>query len=147
MIALTIKGEPQGKGRPRFRKNGFAYTPLKTRDYEEQIRSEFHKKNSEAVPVYPKGVAVEVYLGIYCGIPKSYSQIKAHRCLIGEILPAKKPDVDNIIKCLDSLNGLAWHDDSQITKVYAAKHYSRDPRLEIRIVEANANVGGLIEEL
>ena len=31
----------------------------------------------------------------------------------GEMLPTKKPDVDNIIKIiLDSLNGLAYKDDA-----------------------------------
>lgn len=36
-ITVTIPGEPVGKGRPKFTKAGTAYTPPKTRAYENKV--------------------------------------------------------------------------------------------------------------
>ena len=33
-----------------------------------------------------------------------------------------KPDADNIAKLMDGLNGVAWHDDAQVTKLLVIKH-------------------------
>ena len=53
-----------------------------------------------------------------------------------QIMPTKRPDVDNVIKCVaDGLNGIAWRDDSQIVSVLANKFYSTRPRVEIEITE------------
>ena len=50
--------------------------------------------------------------------------------------PTKKPDSDNIIKIiLDALNGVCYHDDSQICKIYFEKKYSEIPKVEITIKE------------
>ena len=35
---FTVKGQPKGKGRPGFTKNGYVYTPESTRIYEEEIK-------------------------------------------------------------------------------------------------------------
>ena len=37
-IIITVPGEPRGKGRPRFTKRGFTYTPKDTADYEQKVR-------------------------------------------------------------------------------------------------------------
>lgn len=43
----------------------------------------------------------------------------------GSVRPTKKPDVDNIVKIvLDALNGLAWHDDAQVTFLAVSKEYT-----------------------
>jgi Holliday junction resolvase RusA-like endonuclease len=50
--------------------------------------------------------------------------------------PTKRPDWDNLGKLVsDSLNGLAYKDDSQIVEATAAKYYSDRPRVEIEITE------------
>ena len=50
--------------------------------------------------------------------------------------PTKKPDSDNIIKIiLDALNGICYHDDSQVCKIYFEKKYSEIPKVEITIKE------------
>ena len=38
---LTIPGEPVGKGRPRFTKNGHSFTPEKTVNYENLVKLYF----------------------------------------------------------------------------------------------------------
>lgn len=49
--------------------------------------------------------------------------------------PAKRGDLDNSIKVLlDSLNGIAYQDDSQIVKIIAQRfNDKRNPRAEITI--------------
>lgn len=41
--------------------------------------------------------------------------------LAGEIRPTKKPDMDNVVKIIaDSLNNLAYYDDTQIVEAVSA---------------------------
>ena len=50
------------------------------------------------------------------------------------ISPIKKPDMDNIAKIiLDSLNGLAYLDDKQVTKLVIWKKYGDIPKVEVNI--------------
>jgi Holliday junction resolvase RusA-like endonuclease len=44
-----------------------------------------------------------------------------------------KPDLDNIIKQLDALNGIVWKDDSKIAALTSTKSYSEEPRLVINV--------------
>lgn len=56
----------------------------------------------------------------------------AELMLNGELLPAKKPDIDNIVKAvLDALNEVAYRDDTQVVELQVRKQYSERPRLEI----------------
>ena len=71
-------------------------------------------------------------------IPKSMT--KKNRQLIeeGKLHPTKKPDLDNVAKIvLDSLNGIAYSDDSQIVKLNVEKHYSENPRVEVTLYEVD----------
>ena len=50
----------------------------------------------------------------------------------------KKPDVDNIGKSiLDSLNGIAYQDDSQVSEVHVSKKYGRTAGVEVEILYYN----------
>ena len=42
-LLFRVNGMPQGKARPRFTRQGRAYTPKKTRDYEADIKAAAHK--------------------------------------------------------------------------------------------------------
>ncbi len=54
--------------------------------------------------------------------------------LEGKIRPTKKPDIDNILKSVfDSLNQVAFYDDTQIIEIQASKYYSDISRIEIQI--------------
>ena len=45
-----------------------------------------------------------------------------------------RPDLDNMAKaCLDSLNGVAWHDDSQVRRLVVEKSYGTEARTTVRI--------------
>lgn len=56
--------------------------------------------------------------------------------LEGRILPLKKPDTDNIVKVVsDALNGVAYHDDTQIASIWAEKIYSEVEGLNVTVEE------------
>ena len=57
----------------------------------------------------------------------------------GEIRPAKRPDLDNILKAAtDACNGIAYVDDRQIVSLFARKEYATTPRLEILVTGLEA---------
>ncbi len=54
--------------------------------------------------------------------------------LVGDILPTKRPDSDNIVKIiLDALNGVAYQDDSQVCKIHFAKIYAKTSEIRVLI--------------
>jgi len=129
---ITIPGEPQGKGRHRMTKKGHTYTPKKTKVYEDTVKIIFKSK-------YKKQLEGELIAEItaYLKIPKSATKGKKLAMKHNEVRPTKKPDGDNIAKIiLDSLNKLAYHDDSQVVDLVVRKWWTLDnPRVEVVIRE------------
>lgn len=69
-------------------------------------------------------------------IPESWSKKNKEKALKGEIMPNKKPDLDNIAKIiLDGLNGVAYTDDKQVTSMEIEKVYSDEPCVVVYIAE------------
>lgn len=130
MIKVIIPGEPKGKGRPRMStKTGRAYTPQDTVNYENWVKLCYQDQSKE----YLEG-QIDATIVAYYSIPKSTSKKKMGSMLSGEIRPTKKPDLDNIVKgVLDSLNGIAYKDDSQVVKVVTEKFYAEQPRVELQL--------------
>ena len=127
-LEFTVPGAPVGKGRPRFTRTGRSYTPERTARYENLIALAFREKYPNWVPC--EGY-VEMTMFAYFEIPKSWSKKKQEKAMRGEIRPAKKPDLDNISKMKDALNGIAWKDDAQVVEEHLSKHYCRAPRLDV----------------
>ena len=74
-VRFTIRGEPKGKGRPRFCRNtGHAMTPKDTVNYETLVRTEY----SAAYPEFkfPDGTMLDMRIMAYYSIPKSASKKK-----------------------------------------------------------------------
>lgn len=132
-LTFTIPGEPKGKGRPRLGRSGHAYTPHDTASYENLVKVCFKDKYPDEAPI-ETGTEVECLILAFYGIPKSVSKKNREKMLDGQIRPVKKPDADNIIKIVcDALNGIAYHDDSQIVRVTLAKWYSDTPRVMCKL--------------
>ncbi len=134
-VKFTVLGEPKGKGRPRFaRATGHAITPKDTVAYENLVRMEFTNQCGEVR--FPDGSMLDMRIMAYYSIPKSASKKKKGLMLEGAIRPTKKPDMDNVVKIVaDSLNNIAYHDDTQIVDCQCRKFYSEQPRIEVRIME------------
>jgi Holliday junction resolvase RusA-like endonuclease len=127
-LTIRIPGTPQGKGRPRFTRTGRVYTPAKTKAYENAIgwaARAVHKGE-------PFTGVVHVRIIANMPIPKSWPKAKRLSALLGEIPYLAKPDSDNVTKiALDSLNGIVWKDDCQVTIDGAERRYSSEPELVI----------------
>ena len=127
-MKLVIPGEPKAKQRPRHGK-GFTYTPKQTVDYENYVKWCFVESKGKLMDGQLKAE-----IKAFFPIPKSYTK-KKKKAIENGLRPTKKPDLDNIAKSvLDSLNGLAYKDDSQVVILNIEKHYG-DPRVEIEIEE------------
>lgn len=132
-MKFTIHAVPKPKGRPRVTRSGHAFTPKATREYEKLIVSEWDIQHGKATPI-ENPIAVRVMF--YMPIPKATSNKARERMAAGLEVPAKKPDIDNLLKAvLDALNGKAYHDDNQIVEISAKKLYSNEPRTEVFISE------------
>ena len=129
VVRFEVPGEPVGKGRPRMTKTGHAYTPARTREYEARMREAYQTDAHGFVFEGP----VRVIINAYFAIPKSTPQYKVDMMMSDDIRPVKKPDLDNIVKTIDALNGVAWHDDAAVVEIEARKFYDIHPRVEIEI--------------
>ena len=131
-LVFEVPGEPRGKGRPRFTKEGHPYTDSETRAYEKMIMAYYRQALGGFR--WPDNAYVAVEVTAVYPIPKSAT--KASRAAIqeGKILPRRKPDIDNVLKVvLDSLNGYAYKDDAQVVMVSGKKIYGHEPKLIIEI--------------
>ena len=73
------------------------------------------------------GEPVEMYITAHFPIPKSTTKKDRERIRNKELFPIKKPDSDNIAKVIcDALNGVAYHDDTQVVKLEVRKAYTED---------------------
>lgn len=138
-VTFQLAGHPQGKGRAR----SFIHphsgrlvttTPPKTRSYESMIRGAAMDAMGDRPPLE---CPVRVTLTAFFDIPKSFSRLKRSAAITGEIKPAKKPDIDNIIKAwVDAMNGVVFKDDCQIVRGEYAKVYGPAPMVVVTVAPA-----------
>jgi len=148
VIAFTIPGEPVAKGRARstpLMRNGrpvigkggrpivTQYTPDRTARYENLVRLAAQQAMAGQQPTE---VAISLTVRAFLPIPQSWSLKKQRAAALGEIMPAKKPDLDNLLKAIkDGANGVTWRDDAQVVDVCGSKRYGT-PRVEVEIRRA-----------
>ena len=120
-ITIDVPGQPVAKGRPRFTRGGFAYTPAKTARYEQRVRAAALRVMDGSPPLEGP---IALRLMFNMEVPKSWPKKKRADAFSGKVLPISRPDIDNICKCvIDGLNGVLFKDDSQITDLIASKRY------------------------
>lgn len=131
-IRLIIPGEPCAKGRPHFvKKTGVAITPQKTRTREGVIASLAMDAMRGRTPLDgPLCVSVLAVMAV----PASWSGVKKRAALAGQILPAKRPDLDNLLKLVtDGLNEIVYTDDALIVELRARKVYGEAPKTIVEV--------------
>lgn len=130
VLEFTVPGKPFGKQRPRFSRQGHAYTPDKTVTYENLVKTCFQIFYPEHVPS-EEGIRMDIR-SVY-PIPESWSKKKKLMALSHQIHPSK-PDWDNCGKIVsDALNHVAYHDDSQVYECHVLKEYGEKPGLIVRL--------------
>lgn len=128
MRRYFISGNPRGQGRPR------AYMRGRHAGVYESREDKINKENIAAQVVaqdpefFSQGVPVELNIAFYLSRPKAHYNSKGElKERFTDIRPTVKPDCSNVVKGLeDALNGILWHDDSQIVKLTVLKNYTVD---------------------
>lgn len=119
---FTIPGKPQAKERPRT-VNGHTYTPNRTKDYEELVRLYAREARVQCIDTGP----VKVTITWAKQVPQSWSKKRRAAALAG-VWAVDRMDLDNVAKSvLDSLNRIAYTDDSQVAMLSVSRLYVEQP--------------------
>jgi Holliday junction resolvase RusA-like endonuclease len=133
-VSFKVAGKPRGKGRPRFRNAGRftqVYTPQETLAYEKEVAEEYTRAGG-----YMFEGPVWVTVMMCFQIPKTATKKDQEAMRNYEIVPNCRPDVDNVLKAvLDGLNGVAYHDDTQVTVVLCERCYADEACIEVEVRE------------
>jgi Holliday junction resolvase RusA-like endonuclease len=135
-VYFVVPGEPVGQGRPRTSvRNGRAiiYKPQRSKDYERVVS----EAAAEAIGgEKPFNGALKLTVYVHRQLPPGASKKDKAAMLAGDILPTKKPDLDNVLKAIaDALTGVVWEDDRQVTNIMAMSRYSDVPSVEVTVTE------------
>jgi len=123
-MIYTIRVETQGIAQPRAKARRFGnviqiYTPTSERisTYKALFKDKWNENHPETMLEGPLTVHMAFYM--------RRTSTELRRDASDTAVPhTKKPDIDNLAKAvLDALNGVAWHDDSQIYQLHIIKYY------------------------
>jgi len=118
-MLYRIEAEPVPKGRPKTIMRGgkvWTFTPKHTKEAEAIIRTLVIQ---QAIDGFPEHTPLHMTVTFYRTKPEYAPK--------GELIPVRKPDLDNYIKTiLDALNGIAFPDDAQISTIEARKRWSEN---------------------
>ena len=117
-IHFRYYGAPMGKERARV-VNGRAYTPAKTKGYEEAVTAAVLEVwTGEPIG----GAPMKMRVNFYMPFPKSYSKRKRSALRLTEHI--QKPDLSNLVKAVeDACTGVVYKDDAQVYYVEASKKW------------------------
>jgi Holliday junction resolvase RusA-like endonuclease len=126
-VCFEVPLPPRGKDRPRFAKNGHAFTPAPTRKWEASLAMMAQAQMPSAVIEEP------VRVDVLAVLPRPKRLLRKSDPS-GLIWAPVKPDADNIVKAtLDALKAF-WRDDAQVTSTSALKAYAeRDGRARMLV--------------
>lgn len=132
---FVIQGNPRGQGRPRACKRGrhaAVYEAKEDTMYKENLAAQVVAQRPNFIGV---DLAVEIEMHFYLSRPAYHFGVKGLKPRFETAKPLGKPDVDNMVKAVkDSLTGIVWHDDCQVVKVIAEKHYAdTQPHITLEI--------------
>lgn len=134
-VSFVVPGEAVGKGRPRVSTIGGharMFTPTKTANYETLIALAAQAAmNGRELITGP----VMIEMKIFVSVAASWSKKKRAEALSGDVMPTKKPDIDNVLKAIcDGINGIVFKDDVQVTNVSMSKRFGETPGVLVRVV-------------
>ena len=134
-VSFMVPGKAIGKGRMRLSTmHGFArmHPTDQTINYESLVAMSAQQA-MQGRDLITGPVLVE--MKIVVGVAASWSQKKRAAALAGDVLPTKKPDIDNVEKSVfDGMNGVVWVDDVQVVNVSKSKRFGETPGVLVRVV-------------
>ena len=132
---FIIEGNPRGQGRPRATRRGnhaSVYEAKEDTVYKQNLAAQVVAQRPHFI-----GVDIPIELSVVCYMlrPKYHFGTKGIKERFTDVRPLGKPDVSNLLKAIeDALNGIVWHDDSQIIKVTTEKYYAdTKPHITIEV--------------
>lgn len=109
--------------------------PKNVTDYRERVKQAYldKYKNKEIIDC-----AFTINIGVILPRPKSHYGTGKNSNIIKpkylDVHHTQRPDVDNFVKgILDSLNGVAYLDDSQCFSVFCTKHWGEHGMVKVAI--------------
>ena len=143
-IVFTVPGEVRGQGRPRTQiingKDGKSYAHIyqTNKDIDTKHNIQLYAKDALERKSYvmagPDEMGITVQVKVFVKVPRSMSKKKRMAALAGEILPQRKPDLDNVLKSvLDAMNGVVYRDDKEVTRTQVSRHYSETDHLAVKV--------------
>lgn len=126
-FTLIIEGQADGKARPRMTRRGRVYSPPDTHGFSDKIKVE-----ALAAGITEMTGPVSLGIHVHRAMPKSAS--KKRKALIDKTWCVSKPDIDNVFKsAMDALTGIAWKDDTQVTRIAGGRWWSQEHYTVIEI--------------
>jgi Holliday junction resolvase RusA-like endonuclease len=132
--SFGISGTPIAKARPRaFNNKGHItmYTPKRSKDFENAVRK-------RAEEIFKKPLQGPIILEVTFFLPRPKYLVWKTKPM-PKIPNTKRPDLSNYVKSIeDSLNGVAYNDDGQISVLIASKYYQeggKGPWTQIELME------------
>ncbi len=116
-MIFEVDGLPIAKARPRVA-NGHAYTPTRTKAYEDAVAWAAKEHMTErGLDMFEGAVAVSLYFWL-----------PDHR---------NEPDLDNLVKAaMDGMNKIVYADDKQVHALIAHKNFDKArPRTVIDVIQ------------
>ena len=136
MISIWIPGKPMAKQSVKFARIGNhvrAYQPTKVTNYQAYLKMTIaNYMVAHKLRLIERGIPVCLEIIAYWEYPKSFSKKKRE----STIWKVTRPDTDNISKPIkDAMNGIVYHDDSQVVYEKIQKLYSEETGIMIIIKE------------
>lgn len=123
-LVIHVSGPAIGKARARVTRFG-TYTPIKTRKWETKIK----EAALTAILTYAHRKFCPLIGPLRVTVALSYTRPKSNKYAY----KITKPDVDNCVKSIDSLNGIVWGDDAQIVEIQAYKTWGVQDSMTISV--------------
>ena len=130
-ISISLLGEPCAWRHRTSADGKHRYLPAKQRNVSSALRLKAEEAMiSGAMLTGP----VRLHLLAEFAIPDGWSARKRNAAILGDILPAKKPDLDNLMKLVgDCLSKIVISDDKLICEAICRKRYSTQPKIVLTI--------------
>lgn len=144
LFTLRVPAQPKPTQRARSGKAGHHFTPQPTRNHMAYIKALAVQKlqatpDNSSTALLPYSGPVKLTVVAEMAIPPSWPAWKRQAALEMRILPAGKPDWDNLGKMVsDALNGVVYLDDAQVVLCETAKRYSDSPCTLVMLFAARA---------
>jgi len=125
--------------RPRGR-NGYIIISAKdpsTKTYQDLINLQARAAMAGRKPI---AGAVRLEATFHIAVPPTWPKYKRTMALAGDLYPCPRPDLTNLVKCIeDAMSGLVFEDDAHVVDQLIKKRYAPKPFLNVTITHVGAN--------